>query len=177
LPVFAAWPGGFRCGAKGGSIPTSLFRMGQLKNSLRRDLTAAMREQDKFTMQVLRMALSALGAETVAGDTARDLSDPEELAVVTREVRQRRDSAEVYAAAGRSELAEKEAAEADFLARYLPAALTESELDALVAEEVARVPGATLKQMGALVRAVNARVQGRAEGKVVAAKVKAALSS
>ncbi|MDR0416380.1 MAG: GatB/YqeY domain-containing protein [Propionibacteriaceae bacterium] len=151
--------------------------MAELKDTLRRDLTAAMKAQDKLTMQVLRMALAAIAAEEVAGTAARTLTADEEQAVIRRETRQRREAAEVYAAAGRAELAAQETAEADLLQGYLPAPLTEAELDAVVAAEVAAVPGASLKQMGAIVRAVNARVQGRAEGRVVAAKVKAALGT
>jgi uncharacterized protein YqeY len=146
-----------------------------MKTKLRADLTAAMKRQQAFETQTLRMALSAITTEEVAGQAARPLTDLEEQRVVAREVRQRRDSATIYADAGRAELAAKETAEADFLARYLPAALTEAELDAIVAEEVAQQPGATLKQLGVVIRAVNARVQGRAEGGVVAAKVKALL--
>jgi uncharacterized protein YqeY len=128
-------------------------------------------------MRVLRMALAAVGAAEVAGEAARGLTADEELAVVRRETRQRREAAEVYEGAGRAELAAKETAEADLLQTYLPAALTEAELDGVVAAEVAAVPGAGLKQMGAIVRAVNGRVQGRAEGRLVAAKVKAALGA
>ncbi|MDR1807586.1 MAG: GatB/YqeY domain-containing protein [Propionibacteriaceae bacterium] len=150
--------------------------MAELKARLRTDLTAAMKAKEAFATQTLRMALAAIANEEVAGKAARELTDQEEQQVVTREVRKRRESAEVYAGAGRPELAEKEAQEADFLAQYLPAALSDAELDAIVTEEVAKVADATLKQMGPIIKAVNARVQGRAEGAVIAAKVKAALA-
>jgi uncharacterized protein YqeY len=149
--------------------------MAELKTRLRADLTTAMKAKDAFATGTLRMALAAIANEEVAGKAARELSGQEEQQVVTREVRKRRESAEVYAAAGRAELADKETKEADLLAAYLPQALPEAELDAIIAEEVARVPGATLKQMGVVIKAVNARVQGRAEGATVAAKVKALL--
>ncbi|MDR0959624.1 MAG: GatB/YqeY domain-containing protein [Propionibacteriaceae bacterium] len=150
--------------------------MAEFKDRLRTDLTAAMKAKDALTTQTLRMAMAAIANEEVAGKQARELSAAEEQAVLTREVRKRRESATVYADAGRAELAEKETAEADLLAAYLPAPLSEDELDAIVAEEVGNVPDATIKQMGLIIKAVNARVQGRAEGSVVAAKVKAALS-
>ncbi|MDR1511939.1 MAG: GatB/YqeY domain-containing protein [Propionibacteriaceae bacterium] len=151
--------------------------MAALKATLRADLTDAMKAKEAFRTQTLRMALAAIANEEVAGKAARELTEAQERQVVTREVRKRRDSAEVYGAAGRAELAAKETAEADLLAGYLPAALTDAELDAVVAEEVANAPGATLKQMGVVIKAVNARVQGRADGSAVAAKVKAALSA
>ncbi|MDR1450529.1 MAG: GatB/YqeY domain-containing protein [Propionibacteriaceae bacterium] len=151
--------------------------MAELKDTLRRDLTAAMRQQDKFAMQALRMALAALAAEEVAGAVVRSLAQAEEEAVLRRELRKRREAAEIYATAGRPELAAQETAEADLLERYLPAALSDAELDAVVEAEVAALPGATVKQMGVIVKAVNARVQGRAEGKTIAAKVKAALGA
>ncbi|MCB0913647.1 MAG: GatB/YqeY domain-containing protein, partial [Propionibacteriaceae bacterium] len=127
------------------------------------------------------MAVAAIKNEQVAGTEARELSDDEVLAVLNREVSKRRDSAEAYTAGNRPELAAKELAEIEVLQRYLPAALTDAELDAIVAEEVAAAAaqlGAapTMKQMGVVIKAVNARAAGRAQGAVVAAKVKAALS-
>ncbi|MDR2930952.1 MAG: GatB/YqeY domain-containing protein [Propionibacteriaceae bacterium] len=151
--------------------------MAELKDQLRSDLTAAMKSRDGFTTAVLRMAVAAITNEEVAGASARELSSAEEQAVITRAVRQRRESAETYAGAGRAELAEKEQAEADLLARYLPAALTDQELDAIVADQVAAVEGASMKQMGMIIKAVNAVVKGRADGSVVAGKVRAALSA
>ncbi len=151
--------------------------MATLKETLRADMTAARKSQDRFKTQVLGMALTAIQNEEVAGDAARELSPDEERAVLTREVRKRKESAEAYTAGHRPELAEKELAEVDLLSAYLPAALTEAELDAIVAEEVAAAgEGVTMRQMGQVIKAVNARAQGRADGRVIAAKVKAALA-
>jgi uncharacterized protein YqeY len=154
--------------------------MAGLKDRLRADRVAAMKARDTLARDTLGMALTALQLEEVSGEVARELSDDEVLAVLTREVAKRRDSASAYAAGKRQELADKELAEAALLQAYLPAALTEAELDVLVAEEVAAAAEAlgaapTLRNMGQVVKAVNARVKGRAEGAVVAAKVKAAL--
>jgi uncharacterized protein YqeY len=149
--------------------------MAELKDQLRSDLTTAMKAKDTFTTGVLRMVLAAIANEEVAGDEARELSADEELTIITREARKRRESAEAYADGNRPELAEKETREAELLATYLPAPLSEDELDAIIAEEVSAVPDATIKQMGLIVKAVNARVQGRAEGSLVASKVKASL--
>jgi uncharacterized protein YqeY len=152
--------------------------MADLKDRLRADLTAAMKARDAFRTGVLRMVFSAIQNEEVAGESARELSHAEEEAVLGREVRKRKESAEAYDAGGRPELAEKERAEVELLATYLPTPLTEAEVDAIVAEEVAAVgAGAGMRAMGQVIKAVNARAKGRADGSVVAAKVKAALAS
>jgi len=151
--------------------------MAELKDRLRADLTAAMKAKDAFTTGVLRMAIAAIANEEVSGAAARQLSDAEEQSVVTKEVHKRRDSAEAYAQGNRPELAEKEEQEARLLSTYLPAPLTEAELDQIVTEEVNAVDGATMKQMGMIIKAVNARTQGRADGSIVAAKVRTALNS
>ena len=155
--------------------------MSELKDRLQADMVAAMKAHDELTKSTLRMAVAAIKNEQVAGAEARELSDDEVQAVLNREVSKRRDSAEAYTAGNRPELAAKELAEIEVLQRYLPAALTDAELDAIVAEEVAAAAaqlGAapTMKQMGLVIKAVNARAAGRAQGAVVAAKVKAALS-
>jgi len=151
--------------------------MAQLKDRLRADLIVSMKAKDTFTTGVLRMAIAAIGTEEVSGDAAHELTEAEEQSVVTREVRKRRDSAQAYAQGNRPELAEKEEREAKLLSAYLPAPLTEAELDQIVTEEVNACEGATIKQMGQIIKAVNIRTQGRADGSVVAAKVKAALNS
>lgn len=152
-----------------------------LKDTLKADRDAARRAHDTLALSTLGMALTALQLEEVSGEVARELSDDEVLAVLTREVAKRRDSASAYTAGNRQELADKELAEAALLQAYLPAGLTEAEVDDLVAEEVAAAAAAlgappTIRNMGQVVKAVNARVKGRAEGAVVAAKVKAALA-
>lgn len=155
--------------------------MAGLKDKLKADRIVAMKARDEIAKNTLGMALTAIQLEEVAGEVARELSDDEVLKVVTREVAKRKDSAQAYADGKRPELAAKELAEAAVLQAYLPAALTEDELDALVAEEVAAAAASlgqapTMKQLGLIIKAVNARAQGRAEGAVVAAKVRAALA-
>jgi uncharacterized protein YqeY len=151
--------------------------MAALKDTLRSDLTTSMKARDAFRTSVLRMVLAAIQTEEVAGTSARELSGEEELAIVGREVRKRKESAELYTTGNRPELAAKELDEVELLSTYLPAGLSEAELDALVAEEVAAAgEGVSMKQMGQVIKAVNARAKGRAEGAVVAAKVKAALA-
>jgi uncharacterized protein YqeY len=155
--------------------------MSELSQQIQADMVAAMKAHDDLTRSTLRMVISAIKTEQVAGDTARELSDEEVMAVLNREVAKRRDSAQSYTAGNRPELAAKELAEIEVVQRYLPADLTESEVDAIVAEEIAAVSqqvGATptMKQMGLVMKAVTPRVNGRADGAKVAAKVKAALS-
>ena len=155
--------------------------MGELKDRLKTDLVTAMKAKDDFAKSTLRMAIAAIGVEEVAGASARQLTDAEETSVVTKEVSKRRDSAQAYAEGGRPELADKETREAEFLQEYLPAPLTEEELDRIVAEELAAAETSggekpTMKQMGMIVKAVNGRVAGRAQGSVVAAKVRAQLA-
>lgn len=155
--------------------------MAQFKDRLRADLTTAMKARDTITLSTLRMALTAVSAEEVSGSTARELSDDEVLAVLTREAKKRREAAEAFAGAGRVELAAQERAEGEVLAGYLPAQLGDDELAALVAEAVDEVatqlgerPGQ--RQMGQVMKAANARVAGRAEGSRVAAAARAALA-
>ena len=150
--------------------------MGATKDRLKKDLAAALRAKDESAKTTIRMVMAAIGVEEVAGATARELSDAEELAVVSREMRKRRESAATYAEAGREDLADRETSEAEFISGYLPAPLTPEELAQLVDEEVDRLGEApTMKQMGSLVKAVTQRAEGRAEGKAIAALVRARL--
>ena len=155
--------------------------MGALKTQLKTDLVTAMKAHDDQAKTTIRLALSAIGTEEVAGDEARELTDAEELQVVSKELAKRKDSAEAYTAGGRPELAEKELAEAAFLQTYLPAALSDDEIKTIVDEELAAAEAATgekptMRQIGVVMKAVTARTQGRADGKVVSGLVKAALA-
>lgn len=145
------------------------------------DLTAAMKARDELVKGTLRMTLAALGTAEVAGTTARELSDDEVLAVIAREARKRAESAEVFAANGRPELAAQERAEGTVLARYLPTQMTDEELATIArqavvetAAELGSAPGA--RQMGQVMRRANAASAGRADGGRVAAAVKALLA-
>lgn len=153
------------------------FTVAETKDRLRTDLTAAMKARDEFAKSTIRMALAAIQYAEVAGDVARQLSDSEEIAVLTRQQRIRTESAQTYADAGRPDLASKEAAEAEFLGRYLPQRLTHEELVEIVDAQLAAAEAElgskpTMRQMGGIVRAVNESVAGRADGKTVAALVK-----
>lgn len=155
--------------------------MAASKDRLKRELVTALKARDEARKSTVRMALAAIANEEVAGKVARELSDAEEQAVLAREVSKRKDSAEAYTAGGRPELADKEHAEAEILAEFLPQQLTEAELAAIVAEEVAAVASAlgqppTMRQMGQVMKGVTPRIAGRGDGRTAAALVKAALS-
>ena len=150
--------------------------MSALKDRLQSDLTTAMKARDELRTATLRMVLTAIKTEEVSGGAARDLDDAEVLNVLAREGKKRREAAEAFAAGGRAELAERERAEGGVLDEYLPAQLSDDELDSLVAAAVAETGATSPQQMGAVMKAVTPRVAGQAEGGRVAAAVKKALA-
>jgi uncharacterized protein YqeY len=151
--------------------------MGALKDKLQADLTEAIKAQDELTRASLRMALTALGNEEVAGKAARQLSDEEELAVVAREAKKRREAAEAFRSGGATDRAERELAEQAVLDRYLPAQMGDDELGDLVAQAVASTGASGPRGMGQVMKVVRPQVAGRVEGGRLAAAVKAALGS
>jgi uncharacterized protein YqeY len=144
---------------------------------MRADLNAAMRARDQVRMRTLRMALTSITNEEVAGASARDLSDDEIVKVLTREVRKRREAAEAFSAAGRDEQAAAERAEGDVLADYLPAQLSDDELAAMVSEAISETGASGMQAMGQVMKTLTPRVAGRAEGARVAAEVRRRLSA
>jgi hypothetical protein len=150
--------------------------MTALKETLRTDLTAAMKGRDELVTATLRMALTAVGTEEVAGKQARVLSDAEVVQVLTREAKKRREAAEAFENGGRPEQAAREKAEGEVLARYLPAQLSDEELAELVAAAIAETGAEGPKGMGLVMKALNPKIAGRAEGGRVAAAVKSALA-
>lgn len=154
--------------------------MSTLKEQLQADLTAAIRAQDSVVSGTLRMALAAITNEEVAGKVAKVLTDDEVVTVLTKEGKKRREAIEAYVAANRQDLADKEAAELTVLEKYLPEQLSEAELADLIAAAVAeaKASGAEgMKAMGAVMKVLQPKVNGRADGSAVAAAVKAALGA
>lgn len=154
--------------------------MSTLKEQLQADLTAAIRAQDSVVSGTLRMALAAITNEEVAGKVAKVLTDDEVVSVLTKEGKKRREAIEAYVAANRQDLADKEAAELTVLEKYLPEQLSEAELADLIAAAVAeaKASGAEgMKAMGAVMKVLQPKVNGRADGSAVAAAVKAALGA
>ncbi len=150
-----------------------------LKERLRSDLTAAIRERDKVRSGTIRMVLTAITEAEVAGSEAIELSDQQVLDVVIREAKKRREAESAYADAGRAELAEKERAESDVLADYLPQQLTQEEIAAIVADAIASTGAAELgmKGIGKVMALVTPQTKGKADGSVVAAEVRRQLST
>ncbi len=151
--------------------------MNELKERLRADLTDAMRARDQVRLRTLRMALTAITNEEVAGSATRELSDDDVLKVLARESKKRREAAEAFEAAGRAEQARAERAEGEVLASYLPAQLSDEELAGLVAAAVAETGAAGLPGMGKVMKAVTPRLAGRADGARVAAEVRRQLAA
>jgi uncharacterized protein YqeY len=143
-----------------------------LKDRLRLDLNTAMKARDNVTTATLRMTLTAITQEEVAGASARELSDDEVMRVITREGRKRREAAEAYDSAGRTDLAERERAEGQVLQRYLPAQLDDAELAELVRGAIAESGATTPRDIGAVMKIVQPRVAGRADGKRVSDEVR-----
>jgi uncharacterized protein YqeY len=143
-----------------------------LKDRLRTDLTTAMKGRDELSTATLRMVLSAVSAEEVAGKEARELSDDDVMVVLRREAKKRREAAEAFAGAGRAEQAERERAEEGVIAAYLPAQLEDADLAAIVADVVTETGASGMKDMGRVMGAVQGKVAGRAEGGRVAAEVR-----
>lgn len=151
--------------------------MTTLKDQLHTDLTTAIRERDQVRAGSLRMALTAITNEEVAGTQHRDLTDDDVLKVVAKEAKKRREASAAYRDAGRAELADKEDAELAVLEAYLPKQLSDDELATLVREAVVASGATGLPQMGLAMKAAQQAVAGRAEGGRVAAIVKQVLAS
>ena len=150
--------------------------MGTLKQQLQSDLTDAMRARDQVRTGSLRMALSAVTTEEVAGKEHRDLTDDDVLKVLAKEAKKRREASEAFAGADRPELAAQEDAELAVLETYLPKQLSDDELSSIVTDAVTASGASGMAQMGLAMKVANAAVAGRAEGGRVAAIVKRALA-
>src|SRR5665647_285283 len=156
LDPILANPGGRQCQTAHMTEPGAA----QLKSTLRVDLHTSMRERDQVRTATLRMALTAVTNEEVSGKTARELSDDEVLKVLAKEAKKRREAAELV-----------------ILEAYLPAQLSDEELQALVAQAISETGATGMPQMGLVMKAATALVAGRAEGGRVAAIVKSSLAA
>jgi uncharacterized protein YqeY len=153
--------------------------MSSVKAQLQTDLTAAMKARDEIATSTLRMLRAAITNAEVAGDTAVELTDDQAVAVLQAEAKKRAEAAEVYAEAGRDESAAKERAELAVIERYLPAAMSDADLEAIVDEEVAAASGRGVeggKAMGMGIKAVRERAGASADGARIAALVKSKLA-
>jgi uncharacterized protein YqeY len=122
------------------------------------------------------MVLTAIKNEEVAGKEARELSDAEVITVLSREAKKRREAAEAYEQAGAADRAANEKAEGSIIAEYLPAQLSEQEIKDLIAAAIAETGASGPQQMGLVMKSIQPKIAGKADGGVVSSLVKAALS-
>ena len=148
--------------------------MAALKDRITEEMKNAMRAGEKERLATIRLILSAIKQREV--DERIQLDDTQVLSVVEKMVKQRKESIAQFEAGGRADLVAKEQAEMAVLQTYLPAQMSEAELDALIAEAVASTGAASIKDMGKVMAAVKAKAQGRADMGAVSARIKQKLS-
>lgn len=154
--------------------------MSELKDSIRADLKTSMKAKDKERTGTIRMLLAAVQAEETNG-AKHELTDEDVLKVIAREIKKRRESAEIYQTNGRDDLAASELAEVKVLEDYQPAQLSDDELTKLVDDAISAVreetdADVTMKQMGQVMKAATAKAAGRADGKRLSSAVKTRLA-
>ena len=145
-----------------------------LRDQIQVDIAVAMRGGDSLRRDVLRMTISA--AYNLEKKNQKPLTEDEFLTVLSREVKTRRESVDAFSKAGRQDLVDKEQSEIDILAEYLPQALTQVEIDALIAQAVAATDASSARDLGKVMGWLSPRTRGRADGKVVSAAVAQALA-
>lgn len=146
-----------------------------IKDRIREDMKAAMREHDADRLSTIRLLLAAVKQREI--DEKIDATDDQVMEIITKMVKQRRDSVEQYRAGGREDLAQKEQAEIDVLSGYLPKQLSEDEILAIIDEAVAAAGVSGMAAMGRVMGTVKAKVTGRADLGKVSALVKARLTA
>ena len=147
-----------------------------LKEKLQSDLTAAMRARDEVKSSTIRMVLTAIKNEEVSGKEARDLNDAEIITVLSREAKKRREAAEAFEQAGAADRAAAEKAEGVVISEYLPKQLSETEIKELIAAAIAETGASGPAQMGLVMKTLQPKIAGKADGGLVSGLVKAALS-
>ena len=147
-----------------------------LKEKLQADLTDAIRSRNEVVSGTVRMLLAAITNEEVAGKAAKVLTDAEIITVLSREAKKRREAVEAYTQAKRDDLASKEKAEAAVIANYLPEQLSEDEIKKLIQVAIAETGAAGAAGMGLVMKVLQPKIAGKADGGVVSSLVKAALS-
>ena len=143
-----------------------------LKEKLQSDLTDAIRSQDAVKSGTIRMLLAAITNEEVAGKSAKVLSDAEVITVLSREAKKRREAVEAYTNAKRADLANKEKDEAAVIALYLPEQLNEADIKKLIAEAIAETNAAGPAGMGLVMKVLQPKIAGKADGGLVSGLVK-----
>ena len=146
-----------------------------LKEKLESDLTAAIISQDSVKSGTIRMLLAAITNEEVAGKAAKVLTDAEVITVLSREAKKRREAFEAYTNAKRDDLAKKEKAESVVIALYLPEQLSEADIKKLIADAITETNAAGPAGMGLVMKVLQPKIAGKADGGVVSSLVKDAL--
>ena len=147
-----------------------------LKEKLQADLTEAIRSRNEVVSGTVRMLLAAITNEEVAGKAAKVLTDAEIITVLSREAKKRREAVEAYTQAKRDDLAGKEKAEAAVIANYLPEQLSEDEIKKLIADAIAETDAKGPAGMGLVMKVLQPKIAGKADGGVVSCLVNAALA-
>jgi uncharacterized protein YqeY len=147
-----------------------------LKEKLQSDLTDSIRSKDGVKSGTIRMLLAAITNEEVAGKAAKVLTDAEVITVLSREAKKRREAVEAYTQAKRDDLANKEKEEAAVIAFYLPEQLSEADIKKLINEAIAETNASGPGGMGLVMKALQPKIAGKADGGLVSSMVKAALS-
>ena len=147
-----------------------------LKEKLQADLTDAIRSRNEVVSGTVRMLLAAITNEEVAGKAAKVLTDAEIITVLSREAKKRREAFEAYTQAKRDDLASKEKAEAAVIANYLPEQLSEDEIKKLIVDAIAETDAKGPAGMGLVMKVLQPKIAGKADGGVVSGLVKAALA-
>jgi uncharacterized protein YqeY len=147
-----------------------------LKAKLQSDLTESIRSRNELRSSTIRMVLTAITNEEVAGKEARVLTDDEIIAVLTREAKKRREAAEAFTQGGATDRADREKAEGEVILDYLPAQLTEEELALLIQEAIGATGASGASGMGMVMKYLQPKIAGRADGAIVSTAVKAALA-
>ena len=147
-----------------------------IKENLRSDLTEAIRGRDEITSSTIRMVLTAITNEEVAGKEARVLSDDEVITVLSREAKKRREASEAFDNAGRADKAALEKAEGEVIAKYLPAQLSIDDIKKMISDAIASTGAAGPADMGKVMGAIKPLIAGKADGSIVSTLVKEALN-
>jgi uncharacterized protein YqeY len=147
-----------------------------LKEKLQTDLTSAMRNRDEVRSSTIRMILTSIKNEEVSGKEMRELSESELITVLSREAKKRREAAEAFDQAGAKDRAETERAEGAIIAEYLPKQLSESEVKELIEAAIRETGANSPARMGLVMKNLQPKIAGKADGALVSSLVKAALT-
>ncbi len=148
--------------------------MTALKVQITDSLKVAMRAREADTIMVMRNVQAAI--KQIEVDTREELDDARVLAVLEKQIKQRKESISAFQGAGREDLAAKELFEIGVISQFLPTALSEQELDALIEEEISGQGATTIRDMGKVMNALRPKITGRADASIVSTKIKARLS-